>query len=99
MRSTWLPAITEEPHYRLVFGDPYIIFANEAIAQNKAKAKGGDIGVVMGSTNLQGLQYDLQRQSREKAHDAFLIGWSWTGKGPQEPQTLPARKRNRRHGA
>ena len=63
------------------------------------EANDGDIGVVMGMKNLDGRQFDLRLQSREKAHDVILIGWSWTGKITHEPQALPARKQARHAGA
>ena len=63
------------------------------------KAKDGDMCVVMGIKNLDGRQFDLRLQSREKAHDVILVGWLWTGKITHEPQALPARRWARHVGA
>ena len=99
MRSAWSTAVYEESLYRLHFEEPNFVYANENIAANRAKAKDGDIAVVMGVKNLHGRQFDLHLQSREQAHDVLLIGWSWTGKITLEPEPSPAWKQPRLEGA
>ena len=99
MRTPWSTAIMETTSHRLHFKEPWFIFANEDIVAHPTKAKHGDLAVVMGIENLCGRQFDLRLQSRKKAHDVMLIGWSWTGKIPHKPQALPPRKRARHAGA
>ena len=87
-----------EPSHRARFQEPSFIYANEDIVREPTKAKNGDIGVVTGRKDLQGRQFDLRLQSREKAHDVMLIGWSCTEKLTHDPPARHAQKRARQDG-
>ena len=92
MQQPWTTAFLEEPSHRVHFQEPSFIYANEDVVANPTNAKDGDMALVAGIQNLKGRQFDLHLQSREKAHDVILIGWSITGKITHEPRALLARK-------
>ena len=80
MQQPWTTAVLEESSPRMHVQEPNFIYAHEDIVANPTNATDGDMGVVAGIKNLKGRQFYLHLQSREKAHDVILIGWSITGK-------------------